>query len=612
MTGRTRVWLGLGAVALAAAAAVATHYVLLTRQSSLPPAPVTRVPASWKDFRQGEGHVVHVQQVGIACAKCHGEGKTMAKPSLTVCAGCHEQRARMRHGLGSALDLGAAHGAELADCLGCHGFAADAVASPWQCLSCHEEPQGTHVAIAHGGHDDCSACHRPHDEPSIQPKACRDCHVGADNQHGGMSAEGGKNCLACHDAHGSPTLANERCSGCHDKPEATFVGHDRCAGCHVPHEFSADDVASCTSCHRERHTLAETEVAAHARCTSCHDPHAPKRASDATCQGCHTKVAPSHPVVEGHACVSCHAPHAQHAPLAMVAPHAIGMPTAHTAAVPTHAACTQCHALAHDDGSAHGGKAECTTCHVPHAFAHPAQPGVCADCHRVQLSAIASNPGHAGRKPRAGTAAVTTGGKKSPCLSCHQGHPHDASLPPVACSTCHADPHPRQGHQECTSCHEPHSGTPLALSQSCETCHAAQRAAALPEHRACLRCHTPHEGGSLAPASCRGCHAKQAATQHGQLDAGCGECHGIHPQGSAAHGSGGSVSTVATCTKCHAPSTLGGLHQVKEHQTCTKCHGGAHDAGPFSERATCVACHSTREKHVPEAALCQGCHVFKP
>lgn len=605
MTRRTRTWLALAGVALIAAAAAFALYARRAWESSLPPAPVTRVPPSWQSFRQGEGHVVHVQAAGIACEKCHDPGSTMTKPSLTVCAGCHDGQAQMRHGLGAALGIGAAHGDELADCLACHGFAEDAARSPWQCLRCHEEPQGAHAAVARGAHEDCSTCHRPHDEPAIQPKACRDCHVTADNQHGGMTVEDGKNCLACHDAHGSATLANERCASCHEQPEAIFAGHDRCAGCHVPHAFSTDDVASCTSCHREQHTLAEATVGAHRRCTTCHDPHAPKRASDATCKSCHAKVAPRHPAVEGHDCVSCHAPHA------VRAPHALG------AAVASHAACTQCHALARDDGGAHGGKAACTTCHVPHAFAHPAQTQVCAECHRAQLKATASNPGHSGRAARVdgkGGAVTTIASTKAkaPCASCHQGHPHDASLPPVACATCHTDQHPREGHAECTSCHEPHAGTPLAQAKSCEGCHAEQHAAALPEHRECARCHTPHEGAMPAPASCRSCHAKQAAVGHGKLDGGCGQCHGIHPDAKSAQSKAASASTVATCTQCHAPSKLGGLHQVKKHQTCSKCHGGAHDAGPWSERATCVECHTTREKHVPEAALCQGCHVFRP
>jgi hypothetical protein len=55
---------------------------------------------------------------------------------------------------------------------------------------------------------------------------------------------------------------------------------------------------------------------------------------------------------------------------------------------------------------------------------------------------------------------------------------------------------------------------------------------------------------------------------------------------------------------------LPGLHDNPSHRECAKCHGGAHDPGPWSERATCTACHADRVNHVPEAKLCQGCHVF--
>jgi hypothetical protein len=612
MTVRGRVWLTLVALVVVAAAATAGYFVLRTRERSLPPAPVTRVPASWQDVRTGEGHVVHVQQAGIACEQCHGASATMQAPSVSVCRSCHASQAKMRHALDDALALGAASGDDLADCLACHGFAASAPQSPWQCLRCHEEPQGAHAAIAEGAHDDCAVCHRPHEEPAIQPKACRDCHVSADNAHGGLPMEDGKNCLACHDAHGSAALANERCSNCHEQSEAIFVGHDRCAGCHVPHAFSKSDVASCTSCHAGQHTLAEAEAPAHRRCTSCHDPHAPKRADDGTCKGCHAKIAPTHPAVDGHDCVSCHAPHAG-APLQGKATHAASVThdassvQARRGPIASHQPCTSCHALAADDRAAHGGKADCTACHAPHAFAPPAATATCADCHRSQLASLARNPGHA--KP--------TAGEKTPCASCHRGHPHEASMPPAQCSTCHTDVHPRPEHAQCSACHVPHAGTPRAQAESCQSCHAEQHAQAIPAHRECRTCHEPHTGRSLAKASCRSCHATQAKQGHGKLDLDCLECHAVHTgtgAGKALLGTAAAHGSPAkkACTQCHAPSKLGGLHQVQKHQTCSSCHGGAHDPGPWSERQTCVSCHRDRERHAPEAALCQGCHVFKP
>ena len=190
-------------------------------------------------------------------------------------------------------------------------------------------------------------------------------------------------------------------------------------------------------------------------------------------------------------------------------------------------------------------------------------------------------------------------------------------MPPAQCSTCHADVHPRQEHAQCTACHEPHAGVPKAQVQSCQSCHAAEHAQAIPAHRQCGACHEPHTGGAPAPASCRGCHATQARQGHGKLELSCMKCHVVHATPNAGNlplGAGvtHAPATKTACTQCHAPSKLSGLHQVKEHQTCSKCHGGAHDPGPWSERQTCVSCHRDRERHAPEAALCQGCHVFKP
>ena len=56
---------------------------------------------------------------------------------------------------------------------------------------------------------------------------------------------------------------------------------------------------------------------------------------------------------------------------------------------------------------------------------------------------------------------------------------------------------------------------------------------------------------------------------------------------------------------------LPGLHAQPAHQNRVTCHQGAHDPGPFSERETCIACHQKQREHIPDAQLCQGCHVFR-
>jgi hypothetical protein len=564
-----RLAIGLGLVTLLAGAGVLGYWALQTREQSLPPLPVDNVPASWREFRDAPGHATHVGSHGIECTKCHDLALGFSKPEPRVCVGCHEQEGRMQHGLHAAHDDVFAG---VANCVSCHNFGPTHTDQLWACERCHDQPQHELAAVVVHADEACGKCHHPHVQPSIEPMACVTCHAGAANTHAGKASSNPENCLSCHQAHGHATLADERCVSCHeDKPHALFAGHDRCAGCHAPHAFQPKEVKPCRSCHESQHVLAESQVDAHRACTSCHDPHAVAHPGDATCKKCHTNVAPTHPVVGSHTCLSCHKPHptSTNAPLAL--------------------ACTECHtAIAGDDKSAHGGRAACLNCHKPHAFAQPAQAAACTECHAVQLAAIAKNPGH------------------QRCLECHHGSPHVAELSqlgPVACASCHKDVHPRKEHLECTRCHEPHSGTPRALVDSCGSCHKQQEKSTVEAHRACLTCHTPHEGGKLTAATCVGCHTTQTKQNHGEIAGGCTQCHGIHADKG--------VRATPACTSCHTPAKLPGLHAVEQHQECNKCHVDAHNTGPWSARATCINCHQEQKNHVPEAQLCQGCHVFR-
>ncbi len=588
MSVRTRMILLLVGASVATGLVFTGFWAVGAWKQTRPPVPVSTVPASWREFRDAPGHQVHVAREGIACAKCHDVTGPFRAPSPRVCVPCHEQRAGMRHGLHAAR---IEQLVGIADCTSCHNFGPTHEDRVWACIRCHEEPQGQLAPVVFHATEACGKCHKPHDEPGVVPIACVSCHAEAANTHAHKASDDPANCLTCHAAHGSAKLAVQRCQTCHeDKPHALFPGgHEQCTSCHAAHGFGRSEVKPCRSCHESQHVLAESQVKAHRECTSCHDPHAVAKVDDAKCETCHASVMPSHPKTEAlaaslaksptattslpktgsHDCIGCHTPHSPR----------VDMPLANP--------CTQCHAsVAGSDSAAHGGHAPCLACHKPHAFAHPEQPAVCTSCHKLQLTETALNKGHVR------------------CLGCHQGQLHAAALPPVACASCHANVHPRQEHTQCLSCHEPHSGKPRPQSQTCATCHAREQASVVKVHKECLACHTSHEGGKLPAAQCVSCHQKKAAENHGKLAGGCISCHSIHGEQG--------LRSIPACTTCHKPAELPGLHAIDaHHQQCTQCHHDAHNPGPFSDRATCLACHADKKDHVPEAQLCQGCHVFR-
>ena len=580
-----RGWLFAGAAVASVGAGIGAYALTQTRERSLPPLPTSNVPSKFQQLRQGFGHDLHVTQEGIECRECHDIEHGFAPRGQEACAHCHEPQARMQH----ALHPQGALTKQLADCLACHAFDAEPKDRRWDCMRCHEQSQGALPAVVHHAQEDCGHCHRPHEDTALVAADCTACHLTSENTHGtralpahggmpvaghgaadaGLSLDRNANCLQCHRAHDDSARAGDRCLDCHDKPHALFSGHDTCTGCHAPHAFAASDAADCRSCHQSQHVLAEQRAPAHRACTNCHAPHEVAAVGDATCQGCHDTVSPAHPSVAGHRCTSCHQPHAG------------------AASAPSAQPCTSCHSVAEHDQDAHGGHAACTACHTPHAFADPAQPGVCVDCHRAQLAQVSSNQDHANQN----------------CLGCHGGDVHDAKLPPAPCTDCHTSVHPRPEHTQCTACHQPHSGAPRAQAQSCGQCHAQEQHSTATVHRDCLACHTAHDGGKLPAAQCTGCHAAKAAQNHGHLAEGCTTCHPVH--------SDEGLRATPTCTSCHATQSLPGLHAQPAHRDCAICHKSAHDPGPFSARATCIACHAEQRDHIPDARLCQGCHVFR-
>src|SRR5436190_7485245 len=150
-------WL-IGTAVLIGGVVVAGKYAMRERKQSEPPLPISSVPASWHQFREGEGHAVHVAQQGIACDRCHEPGPTFSAPSLQKCVTCHARESTIRHALhanATEAMLG------LADCIACHSFGPGSETKTWRCIGCHETAQRHLAAVRAGTHDDCSLCHHP-------------------------------------------------------------------------------------------------------------------------------------------------------------------------------------------------------------------------------------------------------------------------------------------------------------------------------------------------------------------------------------------------------------------------------------------------------------------
>jgi hypothetical protein len=487
-----------------------------------PGVPPELVPASWAEYKTSAGHEAHVEQGRAACKDCHDyEREGFKNPGIAPCGRCHSKQAAHGHpGVGAS----AAAGATKIGCLECHSFAPNK--SPATCIGCHSRPQGTLTAIHEHRETDCSRCHTMHAEPFTKSADCASCHEERASVHSQHANSRG--CEDCHAAHTPAIAAMSTCNTCHAQPAGPKpAGHDACITCHKPHDFVAGGAAACLGCHGPKPTLASADVTAHTVCTNCHEHHAPTTAAS-SCERCHSNIRVSHD--DRGACIGCHVPHAESE--AKVAP------------------CTSCHVkVAFADTSAHKGGVHCVSCHAGHDFTPPAKPAICTKCHATEVTAAATNRGHA----------------------------------------------------DCTTCHGPSTHAP-APAPTCGNCHAKERASAPQGHQKCLGCHDAHAGAPLAQVACSSCHTQQAASQHAAVPGGCETCH-------RPHGPGG-VASPPACTNCHARAQLPALHSVQAHAQCSSCHA-SHEP-PRSDRASCTgSCHADRRDHQPQAQVCTGCHVFR-
>ncbi len=426
--------------------------------------PTIIVPSTWKEVRRGTGHVAHLRE-DVKCKDCHAvEGSGFHKPSLIVCASCHE----------TVLDR--THRSEKGpngDCYACHDFREKTEVGKGNCMRCHEKERTPQIHAK----EDCLACHSPHKDPPIVIASCTRCH---EEQkafiHTGMKGVDG--CRACHQGHAKKEAALKTCLGCHeDKEGAHNQGHRECTTCHTPHR----PMPTCQSCHQN------VRKDRHEKCSGCHQPHSIQTKAAESCGNCHADVLVDHGAGEA-SCTTCHVPHQ---PIQR---------------------CSRCHTISPTDTALHAGNIRCVQCHQPHQLVldrvqgescgqacHPQQNAAviephqgCTNCHLTAPHFPKRPPGSCGRCHAEEQRSAPHGHDQ--CVRCHE--PHSGRIQAgKTCQSCHQKPdniHTPAG--DCETCHAPHGPERKVSPPSCVSCHSS-----LPElhrdpgHAHCVGCHQPHE-----------------------------------------------------------------------------------------------------------------------
>ena len=243
----------------------------------------------------------------------------------------------------------------------------------------------------------------------------------------------------------------------------------------------------------------------------------------------------------------------------------------------------------------------------------------CLDCH--------SDPGMAeGAKPAArvpGTATdqeklglvVTAESLKGSahegfaCTDCHQGIkdlPHDESLPPPSCGSCHEDVakeleggiHRAEGKNaqfvpRCWDCHGAHRILPASNPESpvnhrrvAATCGACHGNRDLME-KAGVRITDPYKSYLKSQ------HFKILQEGSAKTAAVCGDCHGNHKILAA-------TDPASPIFKTNIPATCGKCHGAIREKYAESIHGTALAAGNF-EAPSCADCHGEHDIEAPDS-----------
>ena len=451
------------------------------------------------DHRQ-TGHALESRHAQLACRDCHQprllhQRETLAAQGIdnartylglaTACAACHADE----------------HRGQFAgrDCTSCHGQVAWKPAPGFNHAKTSWPLSGKHAAVA------CGKCHR---ERASDPASPAVLYV----RFKGIA---GRECVSCHqDVHRA--RLGTACASCHssagwERIERARFDHGRTG---YPLEGRHASVA-CDRCHRP----GLARPLRHQRCTDCHgDAHFGQlvsRADRGACESCHdvTGFVPArygldehkktaYPLTGGHLAVACDACHTA-ATAEQIRAAGVRVPAGASGRSPrlrfASVRCAACHR------DVHQGELD-----------RWVQKGGCESCHRGEGWRRAAFDHGQTRFPLAG------GHAKPACVECHKkveaGTPRGRlrfSGAPVACESCHGDPH--RGQFKVAS-----------ATASCERCHAPDtlKASRFDHARsswpldgaharvACSACHRGETRDGVGfvrykplPKACSGCHA---------------------------------------------------------------------------------------------------------
>jgi hypothetical protein len=453
-------------------------------------------------------------------------------------------------------------------CAACHDLQKNGFYEPGldMCRDCHAERAGFHhgadAGLPDGGRVSCTSCHPFLGDVGVLPKSpweCTECHAQPMGKKQAIAVHGAA-CSYCHAPHRTPFTQPTECVACHPvdlvhgAPGETVA--KTCMGCHQQHRPAIEATPKCLGCHsdpaKQRRAATRVDQSAlfspgHVSCGSCHKPHRFSIKEVKPCAACHQDKPVLAKALNPRAHQECTGCHAPHQPKS------------------EPKACAECHAKLSSTHPVKDGLHACKSCHPPHAPLPPGAKAVtCDSCHNAQATALA---GHHTFAPV--THGASDGGAVLRCERCHPPHAFAVAKGggPALCRGCHREQHTltatvkKAGHAACTGCHQglPHQPGPKV---ACLSCHE-EKQKGNPGHLECSKCHLPHDG-----------------------------------------------KVTQSCTSCHAPAKLPGLHAVARHQQCSTCHT-PHGPRPAGNKQQCLgACHKLPPRHDPTVERCTGCHLF--